>query len=134
MPPLKNSQHEKLAYEIAMGCNHAEAARRAGYSPRSGKYHVHNILCRPDVAARLEELREITSSERVMSIVERKEELSRIARKVEKSRPKVAIAAIAELNKMDGAYAPEKIETKSEQVIIKTIEYFGPDSPPVTAG
>jgi phage terminase small subunit len=134
VPPLKNSQHEKLVYEIAMGCSHAEAARRAGYSPKTGKYHVHNILARKDVSARLEELRRITNSERVMSIAERKEELSRIARDVEKRRPQVAISAIAELNKMDGAYAPERFESTSQQVVVKTIEYFGPESAPPLEG
>jgi phage terminase small subunit len=123
LPTLKNSQHEKLVYEIASGCSHAEAARRAGYSPRWGKYHVHNILARQDVAARLEELREITDSERVMSIIERKKELTRIAKNMEKKKPQIAITAIAELNKMDGAYAPEKSESNNQSVSIKEIIY-----------
>ena len=68
-------------------------------------------------------------SDSVMNVMERKEELTRIAKREEERKPHVAIAAIAELNVLENAYAPNKKERQSERVVIKTLEYFGPNNP-----
>ena len=47
-----------------------------------------------------------------MSITERKQMLTRIARNNVDDSPQVTIRAIAELNKMDGAYATKQVEHK----------------------
>ncbi len=133
MPPLKNSRQERLCYEIVMGASHAEAVRLAGYSQKFARVHAHSLLQRPQIAARIEELRAQTATERALKIIERKALLSFIATKSAEKNPMAAIAALAEINKMEGAYAPEKVETTSKQVVVKTIEYFGPDSPPLQA-
>jgi phage terminase small subunit len=128
MPPLKNGRHERFCLEIAEGCTQTEAARRAGYAVNSSVV-TYRLINYPDVQARIKELREQAASVRVLSIVQGKERLSFIAQ-AKDARYRDVIDAIAELNKMDGAYATEKSEVKSQQVVVKTIEYFGPEYPP----
>ena len=120
MPPLKNVRHEKFCLEIANGCPQMEAAKRAGYASARNKIVSYRLINYPDVQARIKELRDATASVRVISIVQRKERLSDIALATD-ARYGDAIDAITELNKMDGAYAPEKSETKSESVEVRTI-------------
>ena len=129
MPPLKNSRYERLCFEIIMGASHAEAARRAGFSIKQARHIAYRTLRRPEIVARIEELRVETASERVMNIIDRKALLSTIARDSASKNPFAAIAALAEINRMEGSYAPEKSETTSKQVVVKTIEYFDAELP-----
>ena len=55
-------------------------------------------------------MNEKTESSTVMSVLERKEMLTRIAKRTEDECPQDAIRASAELSKMDGGYEPEKHE------------------------
>jgi len=120
MPPLKNVRQERYCLELMTGCSQREAARRAGYVTNCGGGTSTRLARKPAVVARLKELKEAAVSARVMSVIERKERLSQIAREAENIKPADPIAAIAELNKMDGAYAPAKIEAPT--IVIKTIE------------
>ena len=129
MPQLEDSRQERFSYEIVCGCSHAEAARRAGYSEKSARRQAYMLLRKEHIASRVAELRGETASARIMSLLERKAALSDIVRNEQANRPLAAIAAIAELNRMEGSYAPAKMETTSEKVVVQTIEYFGPNSP-----
>lgn|SRR3990167_310879 len=94
-----------LAY-LARG-NAKEAARDAGYKTSS----AHTVLLKnPKVVARLREIRDMVAIPAVMSDVRRREVLSEIAASAHRQPIKAGdrIAAIAELNKLEGAYAPEK--------------------------
>ena len=54
---LKNPRHEHFAQLVASGVNQAEAARTAGFSEHTAKEQGSRLLTRPDVKARVEELR-----------------------------------------------------------------------------
>ncbi len=119
MPPLKNGRHERFCLEIVNGCTQTEAARRAGYSV-CNPVVTYRLVNYPDVQSRIKELREATASVRILSAVQRKERLSDIAQ-AKDAKYRDAIEAIAELNKMDGAYAPARTETINQSTAIKTI-------------
>ena len=55
MPKLINRRHEWFAYLRAQGLRLEEAYERAGYAPDRG--HACRLASRPDVAARITELR-----------------------------------------------------------------------------
>jgi phage terminase small subunit len=121
MSPLKNGRHERFCLEIADGGTQTEAARRAGYAVNN-PIVTYRLINYPDVQARIKELREATASIRVLSIIQRKERLSFIAQ-AKDAKYREAIEAIAELNKMDGAYAPARLETNHQSMAVKKIIY-----------
>ena len=57
MPPLSDRQ---LAFcrAYADGASGAEAARRAGYSPRSARYQARDLLAKPHIRQAIERLRQ----------------------------------------------------------------------------
>lgn len=58
MAPLRNPKHENFARHVAAGVALADAYVLAGYEPGSAERRNHNRLAkRPDVAARIEELK-----------------------------------------------------------------------------
>lgn len=146
--------------------NATKAARLAGYRPRSASVIAAENLTKPLVVARLAELRKKAEDASVMSVLERKQRLSEIARarlsdvvsagpdgswinigldgcqsaalKSVKSRTEYGengahptvitdvelhdpIRAIAELNKLDGAYAPVKTEHSGSIDVHETV-------------
>jgi phage terminase small subunit len=121
MPPLKNGRHERFCLEIVDGCAQTEAARRSGYAVNN-PIVTYRLINYPDVQARIKELREATASIKVLSIIQRKERLSFIAQ-AKDAKYREAIEAIAELNKMDGAYAPARSETNFQSMAVKKIIY-----------
>jgi phage terminase small subunit len=60
--------------------NTAEAARIAGYSPRTAREIGRENLGKPAIQARLQELRQAAEDATIMSVVERKQRLTQIAR------------------------------------------------------
>lgn len=60
--------------------NATEAALIAGYSPKTAFVIASENLTKPKILARLKELRDKTESDKTMSVQERKERLSEIAR------------------------------------------------------
>ena len=57
MNPLRNSRREVFACAVASGCSNTEAARRAGYSPKSARSFGSQLASKPLVQRRIEELR-----------------------------------------------------------------------------
>lgn len=63
MPALSNSKHEKFVQALARGATQSEAYAAAGYSPQGAEQSASRLAQRPEIQARLAELRkEITAS------------------------------------------------------------------------
>lgn len=54
--PLKNPRHEHFAAAYALTRNASEAARNAGYSLKTAGSQGHDLLKRPEIKARVDEL------------------------------------------------------------------------------
>lgn len=150
-----NQRQELYCRELVAGKSATEAYISAGYSAKNAHSHATRFVANGDIQARIKQLNDMTLTDKIMSISERKERLSEIARarysdfvtagpdgswidigpeKINsaaicevKSRteyddngdhPAVVISvklhdpirALAELNKMEGAYAPIRQE------------------------
>jgi phage terminase small subunit len=101
---------EKFCVNYFSTSNATQAAIKAGYSPRTAVVIASKTLTLANVQKRLTELRELTISKAVMTVQERREVLTLIGR----FGGKTSIQAIAELNKMDGSYAPVKQDITSK--------------------
>lgn len=107
MAALKNYRHEKFALALFKGMSQKDAAIGAGYKPSRARQTASRLATNGNIVARILELHQKAESDAIMSVRERKERLSEIARK---GNPNLAdpISAIRELNKMEGSYAPER--------------------------
>ena len=107
--------------------NGTEAAIMAGYSPNSAHVTASRLLKNDKILARLEELNNESKASVVGSVLERKERLWGIAKEDNPGKfgyqRTPNIQAIAELNKMDGAYAPEKTAPQ----VIYSFNFILPD-------
>jgi hypothetical protein len=70
VPVLPTSKQEKFAERVAAGCNHAAAARQAGYSIRSAAWQAYQLTKTPRVAARVAELRELGQNSGAIAILD----------------------------------------------------------------
>lgn len=108
--PLKNIKHELFCLAIVDGMSNKDAGIKAGYKPTNVTKVASRLLTNVDIKERIQYLStsmsEAVQSDTIMSTKKRMERLSELAEK----EPKIQnpVAAIAELNKMDGSYAPEK--------------------------
>lgn len=57
MPVLANDKHERFCQEYLVDFNATQAAKRAGYSPRTAGSQAHDLLKKPEIQARLAELK-----------------------------------------------------------------------------
>ena len=108
--------------------NARQAALKAGYTPLSAKDMGKQNLKLPAIQARMAELRQLTDSViqsiTVAATQERYKLLSQIARH-QVEMPVSAghvTGAIAEMNKMDGSYAPEKHAVAADVRILVVFE------------
>jgi hypothetical protein len=104
---LKNKQHEKFCRALIAGKSQKQAAIAAGYKPKFAEVSASRIASRAEVRERLQEFIRAVNSECIMSVIERKEKLSAIARATNWTKTgSIAygdnIRAIAELNRMEG--------------------------------
>jgi hypothetical protein len=121
MPPLQNKLHEKFAWLVAEGDSNTEAYRKI--MPHVNAPHVlgHKVYHRPEVKARIAEIRQEIATRSVMSISRKREILRQMVEgtfptKVVRN-PNGGLVAIfdrlAALNmdaKMAGEFAPERHE------------------------
>ena len=109
---MKNARHEKFVVNLVKGMTQKAAALQAGYSPNGVDVIASNLLRNAKIIARREALQESTASKDVLTVIQRKERLSVLAKENNTGQfgfnRTPNISAIAELNKMDGSYAPEK--------------------------
>ena len=57
MAALKNPRHELFCQEYIIDFNGTQAAIRAGYSPKTARVQASQLLTRPDISARVHELK-----------------------------------------------------------------------------
>lgn len=80
MPPLVNRRWESFCIEYFGGKNQAQAAIAAGYSAKTAYAIASRLLKNVKISDRLRELQEEVASAKIMSVRERKERLSEVAR------------------------------------------------------
>ncbi|MFC1928647.1 terminase small subunit [Chloroflexota bacterium] len=78
MPLLKNPRQERFCIEYIKTGNATQAATIAGYSRKTARSIACENLTKPYILARIRELQEQTTTAKVLSVVERKEILSKI--------------------------------------------------------
>lgn len=112
MKPLKNTRHEKFVLNLIKGMTQTQAAIEAGYTPSRARFTGRDLATNSHIIARRESLQLEAKSDTVLTVTERKERLSILASEDNKGQfglnRSPNITAIAELNKMEGSYAPEK--------------------------
>jgi len=112
MPILKNSRHEKFCLALVRGMSQTDAAIEAGYSPKWAVTMAHRLSRKDYIIKRREELSKLAQSKTIMTVKQRKERLSELAKEPIKqpATAREVVQSIAELNKMEGEYAPTKTE------------------------
>lgn len=108
-------RQQEFARLVVMGCNKSEAYRRAYNKPKCSAAAASKAADRlsknEGILAFMGKLREERDASAVLSRQERMERLSRMALDAQEvGAVQAAVACIKELNKMDGAYEPEKVE------------------------
>jgi phage terminase small subunit len=106
------AKQEKFCINFLLSNNATDAAIKAGYSKDTAVVIASQNLTKTNIKNRLKELRDRTESAKVMTVQERKEMLTLIAR----FGGKLSIPAIAELNKMGGDYTPTNNEKQNLNV------------------
>ena len=119
MRKLTNKQ-EKFCINYLLNNNATEAAIKAGYSKDTAVVIASQNLTKLNVKERIKELRDKTESAKIMSVQERREMLTLIAR----FGGKLSIPAIAELNKMGGDYAPIRTDVTSKGEALKSNNFI----------
>ena len=74
----------------------------AGYSPRSARVTASHLLTKANILERLRELQQEAASDKILSILQRKQILTEIIRA--RRNASEIIKAIHELNRMEGIY------------------------------
>ena len=121
---VAKGEKQGAAYRMAFNCTgQSEAAVRSNASRLAKNDNILQLV---------EELRERADDEAVIKRYERMVRLSQIVRRAGKEGSNVSIMdglrAIQELNRMDGAYAPEKVHmdtTMSIATIVRTLQERG---------
>ncbi len=101
-----SQKQETFCLEYFSNRNATRAAIVAGYSEKTARAIAWENLTKPDIKRRLQQLRDMATSEKVMPEIMRKERLSEVARDDYKTplTAKEVVGAITELNRMDGVY------------------------------
>ncbi len=80
MPILKNNRHEKFALALFKGMSQKDAAIEAGYKESRAYETSYRLVRNGQILDRILQLQKQSESDAVMSVTERKERLSEIAR------------------------------------------------------
>lgn len=80
MPTLKNNRHEIFAQSLVKGMTQKDAAIEAGYEPKAVDVTASRLLRNAKICERISELQGRAVSKSVLSVLERKEILSEMAR------------------------------------------------------
>ena len=107
---MLNQRQERFCLEYVTSSNATEAAISAGYSPKTAQVIASQNLSKLMIRERIQELQLQATNDRIATVSQRKEILTGIAQDAHRQ-PITAqdkVRAIAELNKMEGDYAPEK--------------------------
>jgi phage terminase small subunit len=109
-----STQQKRFADGVLSGLHAGRAYEAAGYNSTGSTADVcaSQLLRKPKVSEYIENIKTKATNSTISTVIERKEMLTRISKKQEKEDPNASRQAIAELNKMDGAYAAEKVEVE----------------------
>lgn len=108
MPVLKNARHEAYAQARAKGKTVDEAYIEAGFKANRG--NAARLNANESIRKRVEEITSRVAEKAEWSAADRLIALKSIFDTAQNTDPRVAISAIAEANKMQGSYAPSKVE------------------------
>jgi hypothetical protein len=114
MGVLENIKHEAFAQNLCAGMTQRQAymavyPKSQTWKPESVDQNACHLYKRPEVFARVRELKDEAAMRSVMTRAERMVALSNMA-KDEDLYVKARVAAINELNKMDGSYERKKLD------------------------
>lgn len=121
MAPSLNDRQRRFAELVFKGNPHREAYISAGYAEKGADESASRLLRNAKVRGYLESLREDARNEVVYTALERMRLLTDIAKGGEDGSMSDRLRAIDLLNKMDGAYSPERHKLETDQVITVTI-------------
>lgn len=123
MTILAKARWELFCQGILAGKSATQAYKDAGFAGKGARSSAARLLANADVQARIRELQQQAASATIMSVSERMERLSEIAREDVIGKFGLIrqgnVQAIAELNKMCGDYAPTKTDLTSKGESIK---------------
>lgn len=119
--PKLNARQQQFVLNLVGGMSQKDAALMAGYKPSRARQTASRLLAtNGNIAARLHELQDTATSEKIASVVERKERLTAVARhRIET--PVTAgnkVAAISELNKMEHIYEASSVVANVSVVFV----------------
>ena len=112
-------KQENFVNNIFLGMSQFEAYKSAGYGPATSRatidVNASQLINQPKIQARLAELRNKAADASIMTVKERRQRLSEFGREdIRNSAGTLirhgSIAAMDLLNKMDGDYAPQKVD------------------------
>ena len=121
MRTLKNSRHEKFAQNVFKGMSHKDAYIEAGFKPRAARANAARLMTYDDIQARIAELHKATASPVIMDVKRRKQRLTELAEENNEGKfgyqRQPNIQAIAEINKMEGDYAPANVQVDASDTL-----------------
>ena len=106
MPVLSNPRHESFSQALAKGKTADEAYAQAGFKPNRG--NAATLKAKQSIQDRVAEIVGRIAEKAEWSAADRLKSLKTIHDSQIEKDPRVAIAAIAEANKMQGSHAPAK--------------------------
>ena len=114
-----NTRQQLFCQYLLQGKSHTDAAITAGYAPKSAGYNADKLLKNTKIKQYLASLQMSIAEGNIANASERKTILTEIARekRIRPATPKETVLAIAELNKMEGDYAPEKHATLGNIIV-----------------
>lgn len=107
-----NPRQKKFCKLYLSGMAAGRAYEKAGYDAtgNAADMAASRMIRNDKIKKYLKTMSKKAESDTIMSILQRKEMLTRIANRTEGESPQDAIRAMAELSKMDGGYEPERQE------------------------
>lgn len=108
MPVLKNARHEAFAQALAKGETASDAYVAAGY--KESRSAASRLSTNVNIERRVSELQNRAAEKAEWTVADRLRMLEEIAMNCKGEDPRVSISAIAETNKMQGSYAPAKLQ------------------------
>ena len=123
MPRPLTLKQRRFVQELPLARSQTEAAIKAGYSPgANATVRASELVRNSNVAPAIQAAQEAATSEKVMSVLRRKERLSHLA-EPDPEHPD-PIHAIDLLNRMESLYV-DRSEVKSAAVVVLEVRHFG---------
>lgn len=105
-----SEKQKRFVAEYLIDLNATQAAIRAGYSAKTARSVGSENLTKPDIAAAIAKAQARVAEKADWTAADRLQALKTIFDSHAEKDARVAISAIAEANKMQGSYAPQKRE------------------------